>query len=95
MMEHPGYPEEDELEAVRRMPTNFLEGAELLLSLFEATGYGSGYITKFRGKARLYINTGGWSGCEELLSELDKIWHAVYWVKSERGGHDVYEGPVK
>ncbi|HSW63860.1 MAG TPA: hypothetical protein VLH56_11235 [Dissulfurispiraceae bacterium] len=93
-MEHPGYPEDEEIEAVRNIdPSKFLDGAELLLELFESTGYGSGHITRFRGKARLYISTGGWSGCEELISAVNKFWWLMYWQRTERGGHYVFEGP--
>jgi len=88
------YPEKEDFEALKKIDT-FLDGAETILDLFEQTGFGSGHITKFRGRARLYLHTGGWSGCEEMLDYINKIWWLVHWVKQERGGHYVFEGPAK
>ena len=45
------------------------------------------------GVIRMELITGGWSGNEEVLFALhiNRLWDALYWQKSERGGFHVYE----
>lgn len=100
-VEHPGYPEEEELEAVRHLTEKpFLEAANILIDLFEATGYGSGriipYVSPLDGEKRalLRLATGGWSGCEELYGEVDCMFRALYWKSSHRGGLHFFDGPI-
>lgn len=41
---------------------------------------------------RMYYSTGGWSGHEELISELEGTWFWMFcWVQSRRGGHYIFE----
>ena len=46
---------------------------------------------------RLFLDTGGWSGNEEIIGALQEnviLW-AFYWVQSRRGGHYIFEFPMK
>jgi hypothetical protein len=47
-----------------------------------------------RGR-RWSISTGGWSGNESLIEALQRnhIFWSLCWMKSERGGHFVFEVP--
>ena len=41
---------------------------------------------------KFYYSTGGWSGHEEIIRELEKTWFWVfYWEQSRRGGHYIFE----
>ncbi len=45
-----------------------------------------------KAKVKIFIATGGWSGCEEIVNTIDKTLFSVfYWKKSERGGAFWYE----
>lgn len=95
-MDRHGYPEKKDLLALRAFGVldnqTFEREADIILSLFESTGVGSGRITKFGRKIRLYLHTGGWSGCEEMISAINKIWWSMYWKESTVGGHYIFEG---
>jgi len=44
-------------------------------------------------KWSLEIHTGGWSGHEEIIDELQcTMFWFFYWQKSERGGHYYFKG---
>jgi len=49
----------------------------------------------FRRKVmKLELHTGGWSGNEDVIAELQQTWFwFMYWVKSIRGGHYWFEIP--
>ncbi|RLC76536.1 MAG: hypothetical protein DRJ03_28500 [Chloroflexi bacterium] len=52
---------------------------------------------QYKGRKRYYLSTAGWSGNEDIIAALRQnfaFW-ALCWVKSERGGHYVFEIPVK
>jgi hypothetical protein len=45
---------------------------------------------------RYDISTGGWSGNEALILALEaNLFWLFYWVQSNRGGHYVFEVPIK
>lgn len=49
-----------------------------------------------RGVVKLELHTGGWSGNEGIIAELEHtLFWTLYWVKSIRGGHYWFEIPQK
>ena len=41
---------------------------------------------------KLHYSTGGWSGHEEIISELEKTFFWMFcWEQSRRGGHYIFE----
>ena len=41
---------------------------------------------------KFYYSTGGWSGHEEIIDELEKTWFWMFcWEQSRRGGHYIFE----
>ena len=38
----------------------------------------------------LTMSTGGWSGNEELVNIIPRLWRTFHWRRSERGGHHVF-----
>lgn len=75
---------------------------ELTGKYFRECGYGTAYRCWLDDKDRhtvietikpaIYFATGGWSGCEEVITWLDS--HFIVracWVSSQRGGAHVYE----
>ena len=47
----------------------------------------------FRRKVmKLALHTGGWSGNEDIIRELEQTWFwFMYWCQSHRGGHYYFE----
>lgn len=81
------YPDSTELAKASELPFDFLPGAEWMLFMFEATGYGSGEIKD----GVLTLHTGGWSGCEDLISAAaGSVWWFRWWHSTTRGGHYVF-----
>ncbi len=88
-MDKNGYPEEDELETIRKWDFKrpVSEFIEHIRSLWQE-GYG---IFRFDGK-RLELITGGWSGNEDVLDAIaDTFFWTLYWKESHRGGKYVFE----
>lgn len=53
---------------------------------------------QFRHKKvmKLALHTGGWSGNEDVIGELQETWFWIlYWVASYQGGHYCFEIPWK
>jgi len=45
---------------------------------------------------KLVLHTGGWSGNEDIIIELEQTWFwLMYWSESHRGGHYYFEIPWK
>lgn len=60
---------------------DFCIGYEFGLDSFDRN-----FVVKF------YYSTGGWSGHEELIAELEQTWFWVFcWEQSRRGGHYIFE----
>lgn len=59
---------------------------ELVVDDFTDPPYGDDIVVK------LYYSTGGWSGHEELISELEQTWFWMFcWEQSRRGGHYIFK----
>jgi hypothetical protein len=89
-----GYPDEEDIEYLKAglSTGDFHDGALVLSELIESTGFGKATFTSdTSGFEKLSIATGGWSGCEEILSETHMtLWRALYWQSSHRGGLEVF-----
>jgi hypothetical protein len=88
-----GYPEEEDLKRLVECANDsegFEQTAAMLSELCELTGYAR---VKLESK-RLEIATGGWSGCEELISTVrHTLWYVKYWESTHRGGLWIWEVP--
>jgi hypothetical protein len=84
-----GYPEEASLCALAEWNGPLSEMPAVLDAVadyFNESGYG-----RARRRENLWrFATGGWSGCEEVLSALPPIFRAIAWRSSHRGGLHVY-----
>ena len=91
IMDEHGYPETDDISWMKGelSAMDFHRGANAIKSLIDATGYGRATIGINPG--RLEVATGGWSGCEEILSETrGTLWHMAFWESTHRGGLEVF-----
>lgn len=92
-MDNNGYPEDYDIEALGKIdPLDFTAGADLIEGLINATRIGKANIIRYKDRAMLRVATGGWSGCEEILSEINWTWRAIHWWSSHKGGLHYYEG---
>jgi len=84
-----GYPDDFELDLIKKWSAADL-GA--LMVYVKTLWRWSDWGFKKRGQ-KYYLHTGGWSGNEDLVDALheNSIFWALCWVKSERGGHYVFE----
>lgn len=88
-----GYPTEDALKEIREFNKvdheSMCEFIDFLKSIWWAADWG--FI--INGKI-LELHTGGWSGNEDIISELTKssLW-ILFWQSSRRGGHYLFELP--
>lgn len=82
-----GYPEEDELEAIRTWPAEDFVG---LMAYVRERWTFPHYFHVEGGVYRL--STCGWSGNEELLGALHEntVVGLMHWYASRRGGHEVW-----
>jgi hypothetical protein len=87
MEEEEGYPTDEALEKVSAWDAHDPMG---LWNHIEGyfNRHGSAWIEGEDYK----LATGGWSGCESVISALEKNWilNALYWQSSHRGGLHVY-----
>lgn len=91
-----GYPTVETLEAIKKWDIVNGDPYELVEFVHKAWHWQDwGWSMKRirsgedKGKHKLYISTGGWSGNELLLSALEDtpLFMALFWVSSHRGGH--------
>lgn len=84
-----GYPEEHELKKIREWPKqDFIGIAEYVKSLWDIDHYVS-----INGND-IEMHTHGWSGNEEIITELSNTFFWFFcWIKSERGGHHYFKLP--
>lgn len=101
-MDSDGYPEEDELQAVREWPYSDLPG--MMDYVRERWRYADdGYWRVFHGTDELSkqpltvytIRTGGWSGNESLVGAMQEnsMFMAICWEQSCRGGQYEFRIP--
>lgn len=103
------YPTDEAIARIRDFRGTPFEMADFVGELLEGMGYGSyrktdileqGFVGnntanpyEERYHQRAFV-TGGWSGCEEVLSHLEKtLFHFAFWESSHRGGRVVYRIP--
>lgn len=88
-IDHDGYPTDASLEALEKWDGPLDRMSELLDAVadyFEGCGYGSAE----RKPGYWRLATGGWSGCESVLSSLPLIVRACMWQSSHRGGLHIF-----
>lgn len=91
-MDKDGYPDEEELQAIRTWDWHDLDG--LMAFVHDLWTYADcGYWDQQGDAYRL--STGGWSGNEDIIEALqeNRMFWTLCWVSSRRGGH--YEFEVK
>lgn len=88
------YPSAATLRKIRRWPIATSEDCVDLLRFIESEFRWADRQVRRRGR-RWSISTGGWSGNEDLVAALqcNLVFWAICWMKSERGGHFVFEAP--
>lgn len=94
-----GYPTEETLDAIKSWP--YKQGYLELMAFCKACWAYPDYFYQDDAKdetfgtpvAKYYISTGGWSGNESVIDALqeNKIFWALCWVQSRRGGHYIFE----
>jgi len=109
MPDENGYPTEEELKVFDKwkLPNIDVKGIcvhpviDHLESIWWMPDWGfklhEGREHLFRRKVmKLELHTGGWSGNEDIIAELQQTWFWImYWVTSHRGGHYYFEIPWK
>ena len=93
-----GYPTPEFLKFIREYTNETMPIMEFVELLRHGWYHGEPYFTlhrKYKGKHKLELHTGGWSGNEETIREILGNIHLthfrmqyVYW---ERGGHYYFE----
>jgi hypothetical protein len=102
-----GYPTEETLEQIRKWrigrkdtPEFTLQNIEALLDLIEGNCRWPEFSIHYELAVndlddivvRFHYSTGGWSGHEELIGELEHTFFWMFcWVQSRRGGHYIFE----
>lgn len=102
------YPSEEALKQIEEWPHDDLHGLfDLMRENWHFREWGWDELERdavegeaLFGKGRyrvLHISTGGWSGNESLISALRRnlVAWSVTWVAARRGGHFVFEIPLK
>lgn len=82
-----GYPTDEVLGVVRSWAGPFRALVEVVVApVFER--FGTVRVEPSGGVVRVFLSTGGWSGCEEVIAELQgtALW-VISWESSRRGGH--------
>lgn len=100
LLDHNGYPTEEWLQFLRRYkPHDGLPLQEFVINVLPKGWYMSdwGFVLhrKYKGKRRLELHTGGWSGNGEVVSAiLSNIWlthFQMQYVMWKAGGHYYFE----
>jgi hypothetical protein len=101
MLDEDGYPSVSALKIVEIWPWDHApkEYFDFVKSIWWATDWGwteGEEPHEYREHEKTYrysISTGGWSGNESIIREMEKntvMWH-FNWVQSRRGGHYIFE----
>lgn len=85
------YPTDKELKQIKEydVAKNTAGFLELLEDVWN-TDYGKFELTGKKVKI-LKLITGGWSGNEDILSAIPKMFDMMYWQKSIRGGLHIFK----
>ena len=82
-----GYPTDDSLDALYCSKETDREIMNAVADYFNGCGTGRAeYLSDGPGGFHLRLVTGGWSGCEDVLSHIPVAVWGRCWEKSERGG---------
>lgn len=85
-LDEDGYPTPELLDLIHNWHGTHAQLWELLKQVWHWPEY---IVTK--GKY-LELHTGGWSGNEDIIRELEgTLFWFLYWEKSERGGHHYFK----
>lgn len=104
MPDKDGYPTEEELKTIEKWDLSKHKVQDLLEHVRECWwqaewGFDLDRTSTYSKSPalRLELHTGGWSGNEEIIGALQAnlLFWALYWEKSERGGHYTFKIPVK
>jgi hypothetical protein len=96
-----GYPTEKELSKLNKMchplgrkHVGRFSIPEIIEYIKELWSYKDRAVYEEDGdRWSLYLSTGGWSGNESVIREIEgTLFWVMYWQKSERGGHYWFEG---
>lgn len=82
------YPTGEELEEIRNY--DCIKDLKGFLELLESTWNDDYGTFGLRGKT-LKLITGGWSGNEDILNAIPKIFDMAFWYSSKRGGLHIYK----
>lgn len=87
-----GYPSRELIAAISGATfANAAEAFELAEAYFNQCGYGRAWRTQSEEGEELRFATGGWSGCEEVISTMEQNHALMYaWESSHRGGLYVF-----
>lgn len=95
-----GYPTDEALAAVDAFQGTAAEYVAFVSILYTQQGYGKAVLVDRvndfgRDRKELTLVTGGWSGCEDVLSRIrNSFFHVTFWQASFRGGKDIYDIPA-
>lgn len=85
-MDEDGYPTEETISRIRNWSYTDFEGlAAFCHSLWIYDDYSS-----WDGKV-WNVSTGGWSGHEEIISEIPQAWKFLFKAEWRRGGHYIFK----
>jgi hypothetical protein len=107
MPDNDGYPTEEELKTFEKWKPNTFdtktfsvhEIVDHIKAIWWTPDWGfklhEGRDRLFRKKVmKLELHTGGWSGNEDVIGELQQtMFWILYWVESHRGGHYYFNIP--
>lgn len=89
------YPTEEALRRIRDFKGTPDDLIDLVDDLLVGMGYGQCWWGDYEGEGmEVTFITGGWSGCEDVLSQLEKtMFHLRFWESTHRGGKVIYRVP--
>jgi hypothetical protein len=98
MVDDDGYPTDWGIAQLRGFsggtPEQFVETVRRLWWIPSLIGVAPGTDRHGSPIVRIRMVTGGWSGNEQVISEIDKTFFSFfYWQSSHRGGLCIYEVP--
>jgi hypothetical protein len=94
MMDSDGYPTDRELALLKRFKFQCWQDIlDLLERICELWRYENGFVLTGKNVLKLQLHTFGWSGNESVIAALEcnPMFWALFWQKSERGGHYWFE----
>lgn len=94
-MDNNGYPDQEELDRVRKWKIESWQNALDLVEYIEGLWRWKEHCDLQEtgpGLRELILSTGGWSGNEDIIEALaDSMFWTLFWRQSSRGGHYVFK----